>query len=120
MPHFYPDWFVPGVIFVAIAQVLFGLVVFKMSRLIAYVLFTLTGLQILAAYYIVTAPPYLGVGEWGGPNFGPNIAFFITFWGSVPVWICCFVAAVIQAIIYDRKEKRKRMLPDEDDAINRG
>jgi hypothetical protein len=59
MSSLYPDWFVPAVILVGVTQLAFALLAFKTSRVLSCAFVVLTGSQILAAVYIVTAPSHV-------------------------------------------------------------
>jgi hypothetical protein len=94
MSDLYPTWFVPVVVIVAATELVLSLLALKLSRALACVLCVLIALQILAAVYIVNAPPYVsGAADLGGANLGPAIVFFFAFWGSVLAWIGMLVVA---------------------------
>jgi len=104
MSSLYPDWFVPAVILVGVTQLAFALLAFKTSRVLSCAFVVLTGSQILAAVYIVTAPSHVpGAADLGGANLGPAIVFFFAFWVSVLVWV---ISAVVGAITFLTKRTR--------------
>src|SRR5689334_675090 len=105
MFDFFPNYlYVVGTLAVIVSEIVFAILVFKLSRGISYVLWALLIMQVAILYYIQTAPKYIaGASDLGGANLGPNVAYFFGFWITVFVLGGCALAASIF-----RRIKRQR------------
>jgi hypothetical protein len=92
-------------VLILVAEGFFAYFVTKLFKVISVILVALMVFQLLAAVYIVTAPGSGPASDLGGANLGPSVVSFFVFWGSLLVWFCCILTALVLEI-GSRRRKR--------------